>query len=787
MKTGRYTIYDLFNSTDIEQIIIPEIQRDYVWAQNNVEGLFNSIYENFRSKTEIVLEIKAENHEVDKAIQQHLQKEYYRLRFNTRIGFIYAYHNPDYADKYFLIDGQQRITTIYLLLLAVYKTSGKQRDFAKRYFVNNLPKIDYKVREVSHDFMVNFIEWELSHDSQTSFKESGKFYDIYSHDQTAHNLFDQYEYLYGLIKTKISNTSDFLDYIENYIEFNYFDTNLSEQGERLYLYMNSRGESLSEQEKIRCILVRRAGEDTLKAGEKWEEWQNFFWTHRDNNENADKGFYEFLKWAAIIHMNTYSNPSIKEKRFSKKDGRLQSEQEVKEEYISLNKKEEQPRWIRDYIAKNSSFHIEYLSKIHDAVKRLTEVEDLSRKLMLPPKWLSDIDSALSYPSICGCIYYLQKFPQADERNIERVAMYIANLCSEITNRKNPDATTIRAIELVKSMVLEDIRDLLKKGTEGNYFNPNDDFRVRYLDRDNRECWENIFYTIIRNRPLNDFLRGNHNFLIELWGENATAEEAQRYTELFKEKIYTSKNSDELRKSLLRYGDISVSDDGGSWIKDQYYNRMCLLLSDSDDKYWFKFLYSKEGKPKDNSLGIIKNYLDNAEAPDSKNESRILLSIGLHYMKQKKYLYHKGTQRYFLLNGHQAREDKYIEPTVYYLHTLIEHSFTWSHNYCAVNFAQEDGFIKKGINNAYYIDIILDRDNRCWICELSHRTHSILSDDIVQFFASQSWEYIIEKNTQYLKIKIPVSCQYDTMNAAAKIKEWFDKLWLKIESHPDLWL
>lgn len=151
MKTGRYTIYDLFNSTDIEQIIIPEIQRDYVWAKSNVEGLFNSIFENFRNKTEIVLEIKAQNSEVDKVIQQHLQKEYYRLRFNTRIGFIYAYHNLDYADKYFLIDGQQRITTIYLLLLAVYKISGKQKDFAKRYFVHNLPKIDYKVREVSHD------------------------------------------------------------------------------------------------------------------------------------------------------------------------------------------------------------------------------------------------------------------------------------------------------------------------------------------------------------------------------------------------------------------------------------------------------------------------------------------------------------------------------------------------------------------------------------------------------------------------------------------------------------
>lgn len=786
MKTGRYTIYDLFNSTDIEQIIIPEIQRDYVWTQNNVEGLFNSIYENFRSKTEIVLEIKAEDHEVDKAIQQHLQKEYYRLRFNTRIGFIYAYHNPDYADKYFLIDGQQRITTIYLLLLAVYKASGKQRDFAKRYFVNNLPKIDYKVREVSHDFMVNFIEWELSNDSQASFKESGKFYDIYSHDQTARNLFDQYEYLRKLINTKISNKGDFLDYIENYIEFNYFDTNLSEQGERLYLYMNSRGESLSEQEKIRCTLVRRADKDALKAGEKWEEWQNFFWTHRHDNENADKGFYEFLKWAVIIHMNTCPNPIIKQQRFLKENGKHQSEQEVKEEYISLNKKEEQPSWIKDYIAKNGSFNIEYLSETYDAVKRIIEVEDFASKLMLPSEWLSKIDSTLSYPSICGCIYYLQKFPQADERNIERVAMYIANLCSEITNRKNPDATTIRAIELVKNMAHEDLRDLLRKGTEANYFNPNDDFRTRYLDRNDCECWENLFYTIIRNRPFNEFLRGNHNFLIGLWGENATIEEAQKYTKLFKGKIYASKDNNDCRMSLLRYGDISVSDDGGSWINGQYYNRMCLLAKNEDNKYWFKFLYSKEGKPKDNSIDIIKNYLDNAEAPDSKNENRILLCIGLRYMKQQKYLYHKGTQRYFLLNGHQAREDKYIEPVVYYLHTKMGDSFTWSHNYCATEFANIDGCVKKGVRNAYYIDIIFERNNKRWICELSHRKHSLLPP-IVQPFASLLWETESNDGNQYMKTAIPVSSQFDTMAAADEVKEWFDKLWVEIESHPDLWL
>jgi uncharacterized protein with ParB-like and HNH nuclease domain len=41
--------------------------------------------------------------------------------YSTKIGFIYAYHDPNYPGKFFLIDGQQRITTLYLLLIALYK------------------------------------------------------------------------------------------------------------------------------------------------------------------------------------------------------------------------------------------------------------------------------------------------------------------------------------------------------------------------------------------------------------------------------------------------------------------------------------------------------------------------------------------------------------------------------------------------------------------------------------------------------------------------------------------
>lgn len=66
--------------------------------------------------------------------------------------------------------------------------------------------------------------------------------------------------------------NDFKDYVENYIEFNYFDTNISSQGERLYLYMNSRGEDLSRQESLKAMLIERS-DNKLEDGKMWEDWQ----------------------------------------------------------------------------------------------------------------------------------------------------------------------------------------------------------------------------------------------------------------------------------------------------------------------------------------------------------------------------------------------------------------------------------------------------------------------------------------------------------------------------------
>ena len=104
MNTGRYTLSELLFSSEIERIIIPELQRDYVWGTHNVRGLMMSVLENFNNRKMLSLEIKTagSGQEIEDEIKKYLVLEYNKLHSNTRIGFIYAYHDKEYAEQFFL-------------------------------------------------------------------------------------------------------------------------------------------------------------------------------------------------------------------------------------------------------------------------------------------------------------------------------------------------------------------------------------------------------------------------------------------------------------------------------------------------------------------------------------------------------------------------------------------------------------------------------------------------------------------------------------------------------------
>ena len=324
MKPGKYTIRELFVNREVEQIVIPEIQRDYVWKKEQVEGLLSSLVSDYSKFDSEVVNVTADNEEIKKLFINYYKKQ----QFASNIGFIYAYNDAEYKGKYFLIDGQQRVTTIYLLLLNLFKATYQETDFKNKYFKDENLKIDFKVRESSHDFFKNFIRFCLDND----FKESDDFkeyfihkltaqywyYDEYKNDKTIQSIIYNYVIINDFIQANLLNSKEFLNYILDFVDCWYFDTNISEQGEELYIYMNARGEQIQNNENIKADLLGALKDTDIKLvssredynqaddinglkkywGKKWEDWQDFFWINKGTNDNADNGFNEFLKCVA---------------------------------------------------------------------------------------------------------------------------------------------------------------------------------------------------------------------------------------------------------------------------------------------------------------------------------------------------------------------------------------------------------------------------------------------------------------------------------------------------------
>ncbi|WP_224961078.1 DUF262 domain-containing protein [Geomonas subterranea] len=279
MNTGSYSYEDFLEDKDLDQFVIPEIQRDYVWRIADVRDLLEYIGECF--------------------VKAGADVPY--------LGFIYAYNDKDYVHKYFLVDGQQRMTTIFLLLVCCYrKLNKKLPDYMTH---TNKPKIDYKVRQETHDYLTEFIHQEIisSDLGESAIRDQVWFHSEYDNDPTIKNMVTNYEFMMEwLNRFAIEDLAKFTKYVERSVKISYFDLKDGRQGEELYIYMNSRGRQLEANETLKADFLSLVAthEERTKWGKIWENWQDFFWKHRNSKRHADAdaGFNEFLKMVQIINL-----------------------------------------------------------------------------------------------------------------------------------------------------------------------------------------------------------------------------------------------------------------------------------------------------------------------------------------------------------------------------------------------------------------------------------------------------------------------------------------------------
>ena len=463
--------------------IVPEIQREYVWGKNErqiLDAFFTDISEKFDGLENLsekcYRELKASvgpvlNEPFHPDNLSLIEKALDRFEANRsmNIGFLYSY-KPNYyifndaSEDVYLIDGQQRFTTLFIALFyfAVLEGNDKLNEFESIFRINtSLEKIgfDYRVRTITHNFLIDLIRSTKTKEDLKDIGNKTWFLAEYGNDTSIKAILGTF---LKLNKSYPEAVTGYFDFLLNHVKFWHFKTEETSEGEELYITMNSRGKSLSDNEILRATLFGKLVKNEVRQkGQDWEDWQDFFWIKRGNNENADNGFNEFLRWVQILTMVNGC--------------KIDTENEDEE---GIDKKAiiDVIKWEREGIKLDAKYLlITDIGSYFKAVEYLFmkfAIPDLEitysnylNKAMLDNKWLCPATGVTIGQKECfmllPVIQYIKllieqgKLP--DKIDLYRVIRYFYNLNSIESVNKSPNVACINAIKL--------ITDLIKKSTD----------------------------------------------------------------------------------------------------------------------------------------------------------------------------------------------------------------------------------------------------------------------------------------------------------------------------------
>lgn len=316
-----YTLAELFSGE--RRIIIPDLQRDYCWGDENntkstgekgelVSGFVNNLLAQFN-------DYKTKN-----------DKECLNL------GLFYGYEVP--ANHIQLCDGQQRLTTLFLLLGMINKKTIEHKDDTlltegkfRRYLISDFeykhddrePYLNYAIRESSLYFLSDLVcSFFIGNTNKVeNIKSSDWYFDYYNLDPSIQSMLKALAKIEKLFGEDSNSSLDFLefgDWLINKVTFLYFDMENRKNGEETFVVINTTGESLSSTQNLKPLVLQEKNatfdntcfiNDENRIDKCWEEIETWFWRQRKgDNDTADAGFAEFLRWISIIEQVDKSAP-----------------------------------------------------------------------------------------------------------------------------------------------------------------------------------------------------------------------------------------------------------------------------------------------------------------------------------------------------------------------------------------------------------------------------------------------------------------------------------------------
>lgn len=359
LESGKtYNLSQIFSRNF--SIAIPDLQRDYCWGLETYDKKGNKQGELVSS---FLVSLK-------ESWQERLESDQF-----MPMGLIYGYEWP--KGTYQLCDGQQRITTFYLLAGELYRsnlvspevksdlkdilikenyslvgddeciTSGLQysirettlyflSDLVSKYFCSRSPDLKfYNLTEREENHLV------LKPDGRPSW-----YFLEYDHDTTIQSMLGAIDTIRKFLTDSFGedeeSISSFAKAVATQFSFIYYDMGNRMRGEETFVILNTSGEPLTATENLKPLLINVLTDDPgdegimISISQQWEDREDWFWRHKSGKElTSDELSRDFYTWWLLTYggkdsvnlIKDFFNPKLS-KRFKEIHSFFESLKEI---------------------------------------------------------------------------------------------------------------------------------------------------------------------------------------------------------------------------------------------------------------------------------------------------------------------------------------------------------------------------------------------------------------------------------------------------------------------------
>lgn len=286
IEVNKSSVRELLLTGTKEKILIPEYQRPYAWTEDQVITLFDDLVEYTNNQNE---------------------SSYF-------LGCIVSFTNENKEQE--IIDGQQRITTLFLLLRAIHKKLLKMSDSKERdNFIRQIEPAIWIINELTGeaDYSTVLIESKVLESGYNQILEN-----ILKTGETKKDYSDRYSINYNLIMKLLDDYAsneplNFYRFIHNILNKTIvfpIKADTQETALTIFSTLNDRGLPLSDADIFKAKIYNKLDEKSKKTF--IDKWKNISLRAEMANESIQKLFYYYMFYLrATENDKTTTTPGLR--------------------------------------------------------------------------------------------------------------------------------------------------------------------------------------------------------------------------------------------------------------------------------------------------------------------------------------------------------------------------------------------------------------------------------------------------------------------------------------------